>query len=257
MCKKIQFLPDSINFSSDHYGLQPLQFSPISRAREVNTTAPLEPQAAVPGSQPVAPPPPVPDPVTYVKPTDNSRWLPLIGLAVVLVMVVLGFMYLGPKKNKTASATPAPTETPSAESSEPSISKAPEKKEDTSHDEASLSISDAPKTTINEAPKTTASEPKTSPTPKTKPIINATPKPAPATTGKECIIVIGVFQDKDNVRQLKEKLSAAQYNVYQTAAKNGTQIGVRFNYTNVAEIQKNLNELQSITGVKELWIKKK
>jgi hypothetical protein len=45
--------------------------------------------------------------------------------------------------------------------------------------------------------------------------------------------------------------------VYDAPKGKGRQIGIRFNYNDVVDIQNNIIALQQLTGQTEIWIKKK
>lgn len=227
--QKIQFLPDSTNFNMDAYGLPPLQFSPISRARETVESMP---------PTPVAPATPA---VSPEEGKDPSRLLPFLGLSILLLIVGAGYFYirsLNQAKKDAAGSALSQTEMPAQ--TIPSEQTAPSERET-----AAL-----PTPTMEERP-----TPKPAPAaPKVKD--NTTPS-KPTAAGRRCIIVIGQFKDPANIAQLKEKLSANGFKVYQAPGKTGRQIGIEFTYNSVNEIQKNLNALEKITGVNDLWIKQK
>ena len=39
--------------------------------------------------------------------------------------------------------------------------------------------------------------------------------------------------------------------------KNGYQVGIRFYYNKISEVQDKMKTLQNLTGEKDIWIKKK
>ena len=55
---------------------------------------------------------------------------------------------------------------------------------------------------------------------------------------------------------LTAKLKQNGYTVY-SVVKNGYQVGVQFNYTQLTEIQQTIADLQKLTGEEDIWIKKK
>jgi cell division septation protein DedD len=237
--QKIQFLPDSTNFNTDAYGLPPLQFSPITRARETAESAQPAPATQ---TQATAAAPSTPTP-TYIpeEEKDPSRWLPLLGVGILLLLVGAGYFYirsLNQAKKDAAGTSLSQTETPAAET--PAAETAPAERE----------TATLPTPGTEERP---AAKPAPAP-PKVK---ENTAPAKPSAGGRRCIIVIGQFKDPANIAQLKEKLTANGFQVYQAPGKTGQQIGVQFNYQNVRDIQQNLNTLEKLTGVSDLWIKQK
>ena len=81
----------------------------------------------------------------------------------------------------------------------------------------------------------------------------------PQTTAKgsrECILVIATLREKANADRLEQMLKEEGFDVY-FLQKNGYQVGIRFNYTKLGEVQEKITTLQNLTGEKEIWIKKK
>ena len=83
------------------------------------------------------------------------------------------------------------------------------------------------------------------------------PKAKPAATGKECILIVATLSDATNIQKLKTKLTENQFTVYSSPKGKGQQVGIRFNYTDVVDIQDNIVVLQKLTGQRDIWIKKK
>jgi hypothetical protein len=214
--QKIQFLPDSTNFNTDAYGLPPLQFSPIPRARDAAEPAPTPTPAP---EKPKAAPLPAQE-------KDPDRWLPLLGLGILLLVAGGGYLYIRSLSEAKKQAAVAPVELPETETP------APPKRE----------------TAALPAPGNTE-----------KPAAKPTPAPAaPKTAGnRRCVIVIGQFKDPGNIAQLQTKLTQNGFKMYQAPGKFGQQIGVEFNYRVDSEIEQNLGALRKLTGVQDLWIKQK
>lgn len=214
--QKIQFLPDSTNFNTDAYGLPSLQFSPIPRARDAAEPAPAPTPAP---EKPKAAPLPAQE-------KDPDRWLPLLGLGILLLLAGGGYLYIRSLNEAKKQAAATPVESPQTESPAP-----PERE-----------------TAALPAPGNTE-----------KPAAKPTPAPAaPKTAGnRRCVIVIGQFKDPVNIAQLQTKLTKNGFKVYQAPGKFGQQIGVEFNYRLDSELEQNLGALRKLTGVQDLWVKQK
>ncbi len=214
--QKIQFLPDSTNFNTDAYGLPPLQFSPIPRARDAAEPAPAPTPAP---EKPKAAPLPAQE-------KDPDRWLPLLGLGILLLVAGGGYLYIRSLSEAKKQAAVAPVELPETESPAP------------------------PKSETAALPTPGNTE---------KPAAKPTPAPAaPKTAGnRRCVIVIGQFKDPGNIAQLQTKLTQNGFKMYQAPGKFGQQIGVEFNYRLDSELEQNLGALRKLTGVQDLWVKQK
>jgi hypothetical protein len=93
--QKIQFLPDAANFSRDSFGLPPIQFSPLSRSREV------APPPAQEVKEAPAPPPPAP--------RKRSSWPVWILMLLLLALSGGGAYYLMQwRQQKQANNAAAP-----------------------------------------------------------------------------------------------------------------------------------------------------
>jgi cell division septation protein DedD len=244
--QKVQFLPDAANFSRENFGLPPLQFSPLSRSREVaeqqpgssgNTTTTGTTTPPVPNATPNAPaakpavnttPTPAAPPSFDTPPPASQQWKRAIVIFGLLILSgALGYYFLKTQRERLNAKKEL-----SAENTEQIAENTPKNEEQSA----------MPETT---PPPTNQPEKKTT-----------TPEPA-AVKGKKCILVIGVFKDPTNIARLKDLLQKNNFEVYSAANANGAQsIGVQFNYTKDAEIQSNLAKLQQLTGEKNIRVKK-
>lgn len=247
----VQFLPDANNFSRDNFGLPPLQFSPLSRSRDVNedgvSTRPAAElqRPAVPPVQAAevsaAPSLPIMEP-----PRPAYRWSRVLMIAFLLAVTGAAGYYL--MKHRAASAgkttvkeQPAPT----METTDPVSEKTtPAPKNETA--------------SVMPAETTPPPAPHTAPAQKTTPEPTKTTPPPAASGDRECILVIGVFKDQANIGRLKASLKQNGFTVYAAPGKGGAEsVGVRFPYKDMATIQSNIIKLQQLTGEQNIWIKKK
>lgn len=217
--QKIQFLPDSTNFNTDAYGLPPLQFSPIPRARDAAEPAPAPAPQPAPEKPKAAPLP--------AQEKDPDRWLPLLGLGILLLLAGGGYLYIRSLQDAKKQAAAAPVESPKTEAPAPP----------TRETAALPAPSNAEKPAAKPAPPAPA---------------------APKTAGnRRCVIVIGQFKDPGNIALLETKLTQNGFKVYQAPGKFGQQIGIEFNYRLNSEVEQNLGALRKLTGVQDLWVKQK
>jgi len=73
---------------------------------------------------------------------------------------------------------------------------------------------------------------------------------------RECILVIATLREKTNADRLVRMLKKDGHEVY-FLERNGYQVGVRFDYVQLSEIQETINILSKLTGEDQIWIKKK
>jgi cell division septation protein DedD len=227
--QKIQFLPDSTNFNAASYGLLPLQFSPIARSREIAPPATTEPLPNPTGNQP--------SPTAVVQgagqgtPRSRGGWGPWLGLVFLLFSLGFGIWYWQQRKKEalkqrdnTAQETAAP---PTAPKHSADTGKTPEKTAEKSPEEPP----ENPQAENPESP--TANLPE-----------------------RECILVVATLQEKVNADRLLRMLKNDGHQVY-FLEKNGYQVGVQFRYKDPKEVQETISILRSLTGEKQIWIKKK
>jgi cell division septation protein DedD len=248
--QKIQFLPDSTNYSTESFGLSPLQFSPIARSREVSEKAPdLTPTAtAVNASKPVA----APDVPVYTTPivktpARSNVWLVAGSILLVLGMIA-GVWWLRahiPAKTPLAKVEKEKSEKPlksvpeAAEPAKPStktnvapiVNKPATPKGEDLDKQVKASVAQK----VEEARRET---------------LDANKK------GRLCVLIIATLQEKANADRTIQTLKKAGYEVY-VSQKKGYQVGIQFKYQNIQEIQQKIIALQDLTGAKEIWIKQK
>lgn len=231
--QKIQFLPDSTNFNSSSYGLPPLQFSPIARSREV-VDKPVA-DTVLAAAPPVSPPPYTAPDETYT-PTARSggaRWGLALGIIFLFVSLSIGIWYWQQKKKQALQAQ---------RDENGQTDERPAKKEPVAP------VPDKP--VVTETPAASA---QTSADEKMEAARDVVAKSAGA---RECILVIATLREKTNADRLVKMLKKDGHEVY-FLEKNGYQVGVRFDYVQVSEIQETINILSKLTGEDQIWIKKK
>jgi len=233
--QKIQFLPDSTNFNASSYGLPPLQFSPIARSREVtdkpatdfSTTTP-----SVPAETPYNPPS---ETFTPSVRGGRSRVGLALGIIFLFASLAIGIWYWQQRKKQALIAERDRTEqtdVPVEKQTRPEKPVATEKKPEQKNVEQSAQDS------ANEK------------------MAAAREQVAKTAEGRECILVIATLREKNNADRLIQILRNDGHEVY-FLEKNGYQIGVKFKYTKVSEIQETINILTKLTGEDQIWIKKK
>jgi CCDC81-like prokaryotic HU domain 2/CCDC81-like prokaryotic HU domain 1 len=257
--QKIQFLPDAVNFSRENYGLPQVQYSPIARSREtVDATASAKtineaartavssatstvetPAVSSRQSSLVTAPPPTPPPAYSYETIPESSGLPWYSIAGILGVLLLSgglgyyFWQMRQARASTTSATEQVTTDVPAELA-PTPANTPE--------------SSTPNSSNTSTPAASIPEP---PAPK------QLEQPAPIGRARECILVVGVFKDENNIARLTQKIEANGLEVYAQETKSGAQvIGARFNYFNPTEIAEKKRLLTKISGEKNIAVKK-
>lgn len=232
--QKIQFLPDATNFSTEHYGLPTLQFSPLARARE-NVAAPAAPAATV-GSNPSPATSENPYLPTPPRKRSNAGWW--IGLAAA-VLLGAGLWFF---REKLGLVSDNIDDLPIVENTAPKSEDAPP-----------AATPDAGKLNQPRAEQT----PKAKPAPEKPAAKPAAPtNAAPAGEGRTCILIVATLREKVNAERLEKMLRNGGHQVY-SVQKSGYQVGITFKYKDIAEVQQKINALQSLTGEKNIWIKQK
>ncbi len=254
--QKIQFLPDATNFNAESYGLPPLQFSPITRSREVTEPMPSVPIAPpVPATVIKTPPPPtnIPDEMPMMVaadyepvPSRSRGWATALGVFLLLGAFGMGIWYWQHQKMNRLAKTNQ-TEQP--------IVDTPEKTERTtkkgkSNDRGSAQTVE---TDITDHPSEQSSNAAEAAAQKMQAARETVEKDA---AGRECVLVVATLQDKINADRLVQKLKNDGHQVY-FFQKNGYQVGIQFRYNSLAEVQEQIIMLQHLTGEQNIWIKKK
>ncbi len=229
---KIQFLPDSTNFNASSYGLPPLQFSPIARSREV-ADKPVSEQQGTPTPSNTQETPYIPPAETFTPSvqTGRSRVGLALGIIFLFVSLAIGIWYWQQRKKQALIADRDHTEQADT-SKEKEKTPVVEKKQAPKHDDHTAQV---------------AAEEK---------MAAAREQVAKTTESRECILVIATLREKSNADRLVELLRKDGHEVY-FVEKNGYQVGVKFQYTKISEIQETINILTKLTGEDQIWIKKK
>lgn len=264
--QKIQFLPDTTNFSPESFGLPPLQFSPIGRSREVEKTADAAPPVAAQGSTIRTATTPPPPPATTIKTAPaplstepytpqatrngGAGWATALGIFLLFCALSGGYWLWQRQKEKLAivddpekterTTLPSPAKTNESPKKSEKAPVTPEK------DEASLVRDPAEEKKVQEsvAERTQAAR-------------EQIEKPATAPKGaRECILVVATLREKANADRLEQMLKEEGFEVYYLQ-KNGYQVGIRFHYSRISEVQDKIVTLKNLTGEKDIWIKKK
>lgn len=285
--QKIQFLPDTTNFNTESYGLPPLQFSPLARARETNeavpsasasstatqappTAAPPPPPATAPAPPTSVPKPQSPPPVVERTQVGNSPLRSMTTFIVALLVFALAVSLYLMKRNRDAraAAQEAVVETPAEQTPAPSsvlpgpgnlIAEA----ERAAASEKSATAQPAPG--IEKEADDTADEVEEAAAKRAQATENQSKNPSPASDedvaaspqdGKRCVLIIGTYQKKENATKLLDKLKATGWDTYYRLQK-GHQVGVEFQYRTMSDIQEKIKQLQADTGEDDIWIKRK
>lgn len=263
--QKIQFLPDTTNFSPESFGLPPLQFSPIGRSREVENSQEVSPPAPAVGSTFKTPSTPPPPPATTVKTplspqpaseqpytpqatrSGGAGWATALGIFLLFCALSGGYWLWQHQKEKIAAAKPEKTEQIAAPLPGSGKTNEPPKKAEKPVLTEEPAVKDAEfekkvQESIAEKTEAAREEVKTSKT---------TPK-----GGRECILVVATLSEKANADRLEQMLKEEGFDVYYLH-KKGYQVGIRFYYSKISEVQEKINTLKNLTGEKDIWVKKK
>lgn len=266
--QKIQFLPDTTNFSPESFGLPPLQFSPLGRSREVEKNQDTQPPAPAVGSTARTASTPAPPPASTVKTppspvattesytpsaarSGGAGWATAIGIFLLFCALSGGYWLWQRQKSKLADAETEKTErtaTPVPGSGKTNESPKKSEKPVLTDEKTEAPASETPerdqKVQESVAEKMQAAREKTT-------TAQTTPKGA-----RECILVVATLREKANADRLEQMLKEEGFDVYYLQ-KNGYQVGIRFYYTKISEVQQKIVTLQNLTGERDIWIKKK
>ncbi len=265
--QKIQFLPDTTNFSPESFGLPPLQFSPIGRSREVekNQDAPPPAQAAGSTIRTTATPPPAPattiktapnPPSTEVYTPSSTRsggagWATALGIFLLFCALSGGYALWQRQKDKLAELDAEKTErtaNPLPGSGKTNESPKKTEKPVLTEEKSTATLVEDPE--LDKKVKESVAE-RTQAAREDIADAKTTPKGA-----RECILVVATLREKANADRLEQMLKEEGFDVYYLQ-KNGFQVGIRFHYAKISEVQDKIIVLQNLTGEKDIWIKKK
>jgi cell division septation protein DedD len=279
--RKVQFLPETTNFRADAYGLPGLSsaarhISNAPKAAEVSLgTTPTEPAATPtsPSNPEKSNPQPAATPTeSYQLNTSAPRrlgantWM-ILGALMLLGAGGLGYWLMQKKrasvdagsKTEQVAGTTTTAITP-MEAASAAIERDEQQKAKSENTAPVASPKDDMPDAVEEvtakqiaAAAAAKAEPKTE-----KPVEKTKDTKPTATDGRRCVLVLGAFADKENVDKLIEKLKASGYDTYHRRDENNRhQVGVEFMYKDIREVQKNMEDLQKLTGLNSIWIKKR
>lgn len=266
--QKIQFLPDTTNFSPESFGLPPLQFSPIGRSREVEKNQETPPPVPAVGStirttsspppppastvKTPASPPPAPEPYTpQASRSGGAGWATALGIFLLFCALSGGYWLWKHQKNKLAEAETEKTERTANPLPGPGkTNESPKKSEKPVLTEPEAKTPESEEAALDKKVEESVAE-RTQAAREEVANVKTTPKGA-----RECILVVATLREKANADRLEQMLSEEGFDVY-FLQKNGYQVGIRFYYTRISEVQEKIKTLQNLTGEKEIWIKKK
>jgi cell division septation protein DedD len=282
--RKIQFLPETTNFRADSFGLPGLD-APTKQVAQANgqtrvavgtntpaspaaVTAPVTPEPSESFTPPVMETPePTPAAPTYSRRISPNVWLGLGGAMIVLA-ASLGWWLMKKKQANAANPevksevplTPVPTpigaataaieqdKAQKAANEQPAIA--------SPKDDISDVVDEATAQQIEARGLDTKGKASAAAT--TKPAAKPAEKPKATASGKRCVLVLGAFNDRENVEKLLEKLKTNGYDTYHRRDNQKRhQIGIEFQYDTMRDIQVKMEELQKLTGLNSIWIKKK
>jgi CCDC81-like prokaryotic HU domain 2/CCDC81-like prokaryotic HU domain 1 len=232
--QKIQFLPDATNFNAASYGLPPLQFSPIARAREVGA----DPTTAIPDNSPeqssTAPPAPISPPQmpesTYA-PVRNKKSSVGTALAIVLFLASLSAaLWYWQHKKQQAVATPEDTEDTRETNPDTNV------KENQEPPSKPVEVEKTAEELAEDRRKAVREQVK---------------------NGRPCTLVVATLSVKENADKLRDLLQEEGFDVYFQKKGAGYQVGIQFYYSNVSEIEEKKATLKQLTGVQNIVVTKK
>ena len=209
---KLQFLPDNSNYNLDVFGLPTVQYYPILRNRDVSTTEAPAPKAVVTKRTST--------PKRVKRPSVFQAVMPyLLGLA--LVAVAISIWSIVGTRTKDDSQANLPV-------SENRINTKPTLQEASYETE----VDDQFGTAITDPNSTEESSTEASSTPVIPEVDDEIDTESITLTPdqKECVVIVGGFRSKDNVRKLIERLYNQGYDAYQDEKDGITRVGAQFFY---------------------------
>jgi cell division septation protein DedD len=278
--RKIQFLPETTNFKAESFGLPPVQATAThmsnAHANQQQLVAAPDLAAAEPKKN-ITESTPKTDRTTSYQTTDYSRttqtnktlwaWLSAGLLALGLG---LGFMLMQKKKTQVAATPKIDMESPAIAPIGSPLTSAQMALEAEANKQKEQPAIASPKDDIPDvvsgvadqkaAEKAKSAMTKQEKAPKSSETTDAAEQKSTTDlgAGKRCVLVLGAFEGKENADKLIQKLKAKDYNTYHRRdEKNRHQVGVEFMYTDLRDIQKNIEDLQALTGLNSIWIKRR
>lgn len=251
--QKIQFLPDATNFNAASYGLPPLQFSPISRSREVEKMIPEASSSTSSGAGRASndtlktspPPPPMPEP-TYAPEREEGRGSKVgtaLGIFLLLAALSAGIWYWQYRKKASEQESKPGTELATeAETQEQSSIPAPEIEPEETDEPTSTPAEDTEK-----AAQQSLAEREN----------EAREKVNIARNGRECILIVATLSSQENADKLRDLLKEEDYTEYYQTNGKSHIVGIRFFYLKASEIEDKKKALMKLTGVNYIAVRKK
>ncbi|MEL6924166.1 MAG: hypothetical protein AAFO94_08970, partial [Bacteroidota bacterium] len=213
---KLQFLPDNSNYNLDVYGLPTVQYYPIIRNRD---SAPAE--APAPKATPMRKPAAV-----AKRRSQQRKWQPIAVysvFALILVMLSLSVYTIYNNMNGSDDVQSLPV-------SENRLNTKPTKDGSEIDDQFGTEI-----TTSETADEEFESNSETGDEIDYVPAVSDTESSTLAPDQKECVVIIGGFRSKDNVRKLIERLYNKGFDAYQDQKNGITRVGAQFFYETEAQ----------------------
>jgi hypothetical protein len=248
--KNIRFLPDKTNFNTESFGLPNVQFQPISRAQplagasnipviqqnektvtieapvvETVTTPVISTVQMPPSIDVVQPPTATPPPLSTITRlrADWQKWIPHISVAaLVIVSLILLIFSNNNKKTVSQKTVPKPTIP---------VNPTPEN----NGGEATPSVDEPSKAAQNK--QEIASDKYLDNTPSQSNSIEENTRPV-TIQRKRAIIIIGSFENPNNIMRLQDWIETNGYRVYRRERENLTVIGAEFSYRTDADLNK-------------------
>jgi cell division septation protein DedD len=248
--QKIQFLPDTTNFNPASYALPPLQFSPITRAREVSPdvaaqTGVDEATLNNPTVSPAQQTPPYEQ--TYTQRRQGGSPIGVaLGVILLLGSLLAGIWYWQNKKDsdEKQGVVKIPADAVRDKQEEAKVVEQP----------------------VSE-PEPTLKPPAPVVTPVTEPIEKTVEKSAEKAleerekkvrdvveNGVLCVVALATLSDMENVAALRAKMSSAGYSVY-TKGKYPVEVGVKFYYSSDRELEDHIETLKEMAFVSQVLVK--
>lgn len=238
--QKIQFLPDATNFNAASYGLPPLQFSPITRSREVSPPSPTPAPAT---QTPLPPAPPMPEPTYAPERTGGQAgWGTALGIILLLAALAVGIWYWKFRDKPATEETVTP---------ETEVVETPTDNKSTDAKETAPKEDEKPAKATEEDPDKLAQESLEAKEREAREKVNV------ARNGRECILVIASLSDKTNADKLRRLLQEENYQEYYQFNGKAHVVGIRFHYLKASEIEEKKAALKALTGVNYIAVKKK
>ncbi|KGE86566.1 MAG: SPOR domain-containing protein [Phaeodactylibacter xiamenensis] len=205
----LQFLPDGNNYDVESYGLPTVSFYPVARSHRAQ---PVKEQPGKTAARPVS--------AKKAQATNNGL-IAAIGAATIVVGVAIYFLLFGADQTQEQPLHPVPTSRVNVRpGDEASANAAPSENEAVAESENKAESS-------SERAESTDTE-----------------QPTPVPGQQSYVIIVGVFGNPDNVKQLIDDIYDAGYEPYTEKAGNLTKVGVQRTYRSEAEIEAAIQDVR-------------